>query len=644
MSHPPHPPLVLRVGIVGHRSNPSGRLAADESALRESIGDVLDTVARAFDGVRTSHAQLFDLGSKALGSSEGPGRPELRLISALAEGADLWGAAEARKRDFSLHAVLPFERSVYLNDFQESAGLEQHRELRDSFAQAVFEIDGDPQQRDAAYEAAASVVVAQSDLLIAVWDGEPARGRGGTGATVARAQELGIPIVHIPWNSSGPTRLVLPSWRVLERPVDLTGDEERLRQLVVDLLLPPAHQREARPHEPDASATYFLETQPRVNFGALWTVFRDGLRLDGPPTLESLKKRFCIEAFEGSGNQAWGKGWEPSAPETQDPTGDASGRALPSVAKRIDDLLRAHYAWSNGLSIFYGNLHRSSYVLNYLLGALAVICAIGALVSEYKHIAWLELTFTIVELVSIGAILVLTWLGRSRRWHERWIDYRTLAERLRQGRFQLALGGGGQEPSVPGHLAGYGNPAASWVHWHYRAIERAVGLVPARLDGEYLRGCQRSIGQSLLEEQRRYHRSNAHRLEQLDHRLHTTGNTLFLATCFACSAHLLLLVPSGELPSWAWILTTLCGVLPVIGAATAALRSQGEYHRIAQRSLAMEQRLEGLHTRLASMQLRDQSGDSASLRRLTSEASDLMIGEVLDWRIVFKDRPLVWPA
>ncbi len=37
--------------------------------------------------------------------------------------------------------------------------------------------------------------------------------------------------------------------------------------------------------------------------------------------------------------------------------------------------------------------------------------------------------------MSIGTIILIVWRGLNRRWHERWLNYRALAEMLRHGRF-----------------------------------------------------------------------------------------------------------------------------------------------------------------------------------------------------------------
>jgi hypothetical protein len=50
---------------------------------------------------------------------------------------------------------------------------------------------------EAAFLRAGEVVVEMSDLLIAVWDGKPARGLGGTADVVRYSLDQGTPVFHI---------------------------------------------------------------------------------------------------------------------------------------------------------------------------------------------------------------------------------------------------------------------------------------------------------------------------------------------------------------------------------------------------------------------------------------------------------------
>jgi hypothetical protein len=61
----------------------------------------------------------------------------------------------------------------------------------------VFELDGAADERPRACEAAGLFMLANIDVLIAIWDGEVAAGVGGTAQIVERAIADGIVVVWI---------------------------------------------------------------------------------------------------------------------------------------------------------------------------------------------------------------------------------------------------------------------------------------------------------------------------------------------------------------------------------------------------------------------------------------------------------------
>lgn len=48
-----------------------------------------------------------------------------------------------------------------------------------------------------AYAAAGEAILADVEALVAVWDGSPPDGRGGTGDTVSTARQRGLPVTII---------------------------------------------------------------------------------------------------------------------------------------------------------------------------------------------------------------------------------------------------------------------------------------------------------------------------------------------------------------------------------------------------------------------------------------------------------------
>lgn len=604
----------------------------DVKALQEICGILLLHIQDTFAGVADAHRDLF-CELPPLQDGKPPG---LRLISSLAEGADQWVASKAKALGYELQVVLPFERAEYEKDFTDSSVLTEHRRLRGS-ATAVFELDGCRARSGESYLAAGRVLLNQTDLLIALWDGKDSQGTGGTGQIVREALQRGIPTLWVNWEAPSSWHLMRPAWRLIQQPVDVRGDLRLLAEQVTELLLPPdANLNGSKLSDSGACEAYF-EDQRRewTLLGGWWNFFRDLLR--GKPKPLAIR----VPGFVPETKARWHEDWcgRPDREKRQHKLPD-------TIITWVEANFIPHYAWANQLSVYYANNYRSSFAWIYLLGAMAVFLALIGTTAHASHTV--EVILISAEVVVICAIIGLTWYGRRRRWHERWIDYRTLAERLRLVRFNCLLGGLWQHASVPSHLATYGNPAATWMQWHARAVERAAGLPNVAVGAEYLSACRELLLAALIAGQEGYHEGNAERLSSVDHRLHRAGEWLFLATLAACAFHLLVALGGGwfgeradALHRW---LVFCAAFLPALGAAMAAIRSQGEFHRVVQRSRAMSEELEQLRQAVANVPTRPSELNSQLLQQAVEQTTRLMYNEVLDWRIVFQDRPLVWPA
>lgn len=117
---------------------------------------------------------------------------EVVALSALAEGADTLFAEVALELGIPLEAVTPFKR--YVEDFRGPARERYERLL----AQARVEHRLPHAERsNEAYLAGMIWVVGHCDLLVAVWNGRLAAGKGGTGDAVDYARQVGRPYIHI---------------------------------------------------------------------------------------------------------------------------------------------------------------------------------------------------------------------------------------------------------------------------------------------------------------------------------------------------------------------------------------------------------------------------------------------------------------
>lgn len=123
----------------------------------------------------------------------------LEGYSSLADGADQLFASILLELGGRLHAIIPANN--YESTFDGPA-LARYRKLLDA-ATDVKQLSFD-EPDEAAFDAAGRSVVDHSDVLIAVWDGKAARGRGGTADAVNYARAREVP-VHIVW-PAGMTR------------------------------------------------------------------------------------------------------------------------------------------------------------------------------------------------------------------------------------------------------------------------------------------------------------------------------------------------------------------------------------------------------------------------------------------------------
>lgn len=734
---PPRPPLVLRVGVAGHRvteKHAEPDLLRFRTAAREvfrQIADELDAVASLYPEVfsppparpRAGHVAAEGRAGTAHGDGQKsesgassvaapPRRGIVRVISSLAAGADQWLAATALELGCELQAVLPLTDHEYRQDFAgDEVSLAGYQELRRQ-ATAIVELDGAVQYAsgrrhvpDGTYAAAAGALLDQSDLLIAVWDGvlptptlaEAAHrdgtsasqlasaghversGLAGTGATVHEALRRGIPVIWISWSQgTGPRR----PWQVVESREDLCHDRDNLRATLRGLLLlPPQESHEHCERKESLLEAYLQETRTGGNaLRGVWLSFRDAWTGE-IKKLQKLKNwrtgaYFRRDDYQAEATKDLSK--EPPDPEAEgtEPRGSAAPpRATPAAGGQAESPCSGtffrepflnHYAWANGLALHYGHMYRSSFIVCYMLGALAVFAALAPLIPK----AWTsqeprfplsllaEPLPLVVELVCIGGILWLIGYGQRQRWHERLMDYRTLAERIRVGRYLGLLGGGSQRAAIADHLLSYGNPDGTWMYWFYRAIERAAGLPcaaapasgapqPVVFDAPYLDFCKRIWCGVLIREQIDYHENNMERQEKIDRRLHHGAAFFFIATCVFCLGHLLLYCWSrlrgieNESPEFGLIL--LNALLPAIGAALTGIRSQGEFLRVARRSEAMVAKLKKLELELSEIPARTGEGNSQRLKHQASQIAQVMINETLDWRVMFLDRPLTLP-
>ena len=114
-------------------------------------------------------------------------------LSSLAIGTDQLFAGIVLKYGGRLRVIVPNEK--YEESFAPGPEHNRYMELLRQ-ASEVTVLAGTSSEQES-YLEAGKRIVKESDQLFAVWDGEPAKGLGGTGDIVSYACSLGKRVVHI---------------------------------------------------------------------------------------------------------------------------------------------------------------------------------------------------------------------------------------------------------------------------------------------------------------------------------------------------------------------------------------------------------------------------------------------------------------
>ena len=166
----------ITLGVTGHRN-----IDTNDHKLKENIENELEKIIENYD--------------------------EVILYSPLAEGADrlfvdvAFGIAPEKMS--KLLIPMPFDKERYMQDFKtekskhefekyfdESSFKNNNKLVIDSFSTLLG-------KDDESYKNVGKCVVDKSNILIALWDGKPANGIGGTGDIVTYAKKKRKAILHI---------------------------------------------------------------------------------------------------------------------------------------------------------------------------------------------------------------------------------------------------------------------------------------------------------------------------------------------------------------------------------------------------------------------------------------------------------------
>ena len=540
-------PYELRIGVTGHRN------LSKESAVAEAVDRLVDSI------------------DHLIGNPEDV-PIEWCVISPLAKGSDrIVARSILKKKGARLELLTPFPLDEYRKDFTDPEDLREFNELLQKASLPLNESKG--MLRTSGYLPVGRKVVDACEILIAIWDGKPSRGNGGTSEIVSYALERGRTILRIDAeNPKSPATLL--------RPTNKKGVQKNAK---------------------------------------------DYQELPMPDTAKKLSLNYH-QFLEFCRDTSLSKEKEKSATEecVQEIRKLAIKSALPDAQLNpVLDYLIPTYIRANELSMIYQKQHVMLSKAIHILSAIAVSVVVLQVTffADYKGIIVLE----VCAMVSVLAALMIS---HQFSWHGKWIDYRFLAEQLRTAIYTVVLelnplsGPIRTTKTLP-----FYNKPTNWIDF---SIDHQISKVLNHSGPPALfSAVKQFVIEGWLDDQKRWHEKNAHKKKHAEHRLHTAVIVLFCVTLAMAVLHIFEPesdIPKGQeifyLSEWGKFLAI---TLPAWGAALHAIGKQLEYDRVAERSNKMAGELARLLT------LANESTTPDELREIVQQAVQTINLETYEW-------------
>lgn len=318
--------------------------------------------------------------------------------------------------------------------------------------------------------------------------------------------------------------------------------------------------------------------------------------------------------------------------------------ALPDRLAPIVEAAQPEHQKFDRLALHFGHRYRSGFWAIYLLSAIAVLCAVLPLALGWdtaQHIfhpyagLW-----AVSEVIIIGVVSTIYWLGHRRDWQGQWLRARTTAELT----WYLPM----LAPLLDFETAD-GNAEANWYvrafdpGQHLRTADD-VSKICARLEplaGRLLAGAWPDpvfLGSyvrwtlNLLEQQRRYHLGVAAKQHALLHRVHSINGVLFGLTALGAILHLVIHT------LWLSLVTTF---FPALGASLHGALAQSEAYRLGSTSERLARELtnsiEQIQTAFSRL---GAAGDAVGLKASIEAALALILQEHQDWNLLVRPHHL----
>jgi hypothetical protein len=598
-------PYTLRIGITGHRNldNPDavskavdGILLMMKKSLEKGMIDLHQPQVVGISKWQRIEANLAWNSKRILATSgilpkltETSRQTPLNwsVISSLAKGADRIVARSAMdKLNASLEVILPFDVNEYRKDFNTQDDLEEFNQLfgrannKATLQNITFP---ENKTRQEGYEQAGIEVVDSCEILITVWDGKAARGRGGTAEIIRYACSINRPVIWI--NALEPESPPVLIKNIQSNTDNPERNSTQNLQVVKETLPKHAAEWSAR----------FMQVAEYNRDSAF-------SQIDFEKTLKSN-----FDKFE----------------EAREKTA-----LLPEEINPILNKLLPHYTRADLLAIKYQKLHIRSATWLYRLAAIAVTIAVLQTLYLPEQTAWVTL-----EIMSLLGAIVWFRISIIQHWHEKWLNYRHLAERIRILLFHSLGGKQAATPSIQNQQLPFYPGPGGWVVDVFDQINKGIPLV--NIAEDKLQDVKKIVIEEWISDQVKYHHSNSIRKEHLARMDHLLIGGMLLTTLVAAVLHLFKAVHPVFLEN---LIVAIVIVLPSFAAAQHAIGSIHDYERIATRSARMKEILLSLQSSIN----RVNSWEELSIE--IQRAEDIMSAENHEWCVSLGFRRVSLPV
>jgi hypothetical protein len=307
----------------------------------------------------------------------------------------------------------------------------------------------------------------------------------------------------------------------------------------------------------------------------------------------------------------------------------------------IEALAPAHLMF-DARALYFGHRYRSGFWAIYLLSALAVLFAVLPLAlgwDDRRHIAHPVLgLWALAEVLVIGTVSMIYWLGHRRDWQGQWLRARTSAELIWYLPLVAPLIDFQQpEPSANWYMRVFdpGNHLRSGDELELICIQNE-SLARTLLDGawadpNFVSKYATWTG-SILEGQAHYHHRVSIKQHALLHRVHSVNIGLFGLTAFGALLHL------AVHTVWLSVVTTF---FPALGASLHGALAQSEAYRLGATSERIWGELQRAILSIRSaLDARLEAPQVPAVRESIQAAIELILEEHQDWHMLVRPHHL----